>query len=365
MASFDSPNALELILYHSLGSILGILIPQKKQRITAYIWIGVAIAGAGAIAVTTMRLPQSNINWVNLASLEIAALLNGLVSSGLSILLHYVSAPILGLTTPLQLLELSRPDHPALEFLLRTAPGTYQHSLQVANLAEQAAEHIGTDSLLTRVGALYHDIGKALNPQFFIENQAQGTVNTHDDLSPSESAALIIRHVKDGLELAKEYKLPKRIKDFIAEHHGTMKTKYQYRQAVKQANGDESLVDPTLFQYPGPRPQSRETALVMLADGCEARVRAERPENDDQLKDIIKDTINNRLAEGQLIDTDLTLKDINTIIESFTATLRGIYHPRIEYPQLEEKIPASEQPTLRQKKPVIQGEIIKQVKRTK
>jgi len=350
LAAFDSPNALELILYHTLGSILGILVPRKEQRITAYIWVGIAIAGAGAVAVMTVRLPESNVSWLNLTPLEVSALLNGLVASGLSVLLQYIIAPMLGRTTPFQLLELSRPDHPVLAFLLRTAPGTYQHSLQVANLAEQAAESIGADSLLTRVGALYHDIGKALNPQFFIENQAQGMVNTHDDLNPSESAALIIRHVTDGVALAKENKLPKRIQDFVAEHHGTMKTRYQYAQAIKQANGDESLVDPTLFQYPGPRPQSRETALVMLADGCEARVRAERPANDDKLKEIIKDTIDGRVSSGQLVDTRLTLQDLNTILESFTATLRGIYHPRIEYPSVEARTVSPDQPTIRRKR---------------
>ena len=348
LATFDSPNALELILYHFLGGILGILVSRKEQRITSYIWIGIAVAMAGAIVVLVIHLPENNIEWINLTTLETSAILNGMVASGLSFLLRYFLAPILGLTTPLQLLELSRPDRPLLEFLLRNAPGTYQHSLQVANLAEQAAERIGANSLLTRVGALYHDIGKALNPQFFIENQVQGSVNTHDDLSPSESAALIISHITNGLELAKEYKLPKRIQDFIAEHHGTMITKYQFAQAVKQANGDASLVDSTLFQYPGPRPQSRETALVMLADGCEARVRAVHPSNDDELEEIIKDTINNRLSEGQLMDTDLTLKNLKTISESFKATLRGIYHPRIEYPNLESPVPSSEQPTLQQ-----------------
>jgi putative nucleotidyltransferase with HDIG domain len=215
------------------------------------------------------------------------------------------------------------------------APGTYQHSLQVANLAEQAAEAIGANSLLTRVGALYHDVGKTFNPQFFIENQAPGQLDTHEDLDPVESAALIIHHVPYGLELAREHRLPRRIQDFIAEHHGTTITRYQWTQAVKAVGGDASKLDRSLFQYPGPRPRSRETALVMLADGCEARVRAQRPADEDALREMIRDTVEKRVADGQLDHTDLTLRDLATIIQIYTATLRGIYHPRVEYPSLD------------------------------
>lgn len=345
LAAFDAPNGMEIMLYHLLGSAFGMLIPRKEQRITAYIWVGMGVAVAGTLVLFIMRLIDPNIDWLVFATVETAAVLNGVVTAGMTILLQYFIAPLLGLTTPLQLLELSRPDHPALAFLLRNAPGTYQHSLQVANLAEQAAERIGADSLLTRVGALYHDIGKAQNPQFFIENQVRGTVNTHDDLNPSESAAIIIRHVTDGLELAREFRLPQRIRDFIAEHHGTMMTRYQYAQAVKLAGGDASLVDPTLFQYPGPRPQTVETALLMLADGCEARVRAEQPADEIELMRVIKDTIADRVSEEQLSDTDLTLQELNLIAESFASTLRGIYHPRIEYPEVESQAAIQDVPT--------------------
>jgi putative nucleotidyltransferase with HDIG domain len=151
----------------------------------------------------------------------------------------------------------------------------------VANLAEQAAEAIGADALLTRVGALFHDVGKALNPMFFVENQAQDQVNTHEDLAPSDAAEAIISHVNDGVMLARKHRLPRRIDDFILEHHGTMLTRYQYNQAVKAAGDDASLVDKEAFRYPGPSPRSRETALLMLADGSEARARAERPEDEE------------------------------------------------------------------------------------
>jgi putative nucleotidyltransferase with HDIG domain len=224
------------------------------------------------------------------------------------------------------------------------APGTYQHSLQVANLAEQAAEVIKANSLLTRVGALYHDVGKTINPQYFIENQAPGQLNTHDDLDPAESAAVIISHVTYGLELARKNRLPKRIQDFIAEHHGDTVTFYQWTQALKAVDGDSSQLDKDFFRYPGPRPQSRETALVMLADGCEARIRAKRPETKDELREMIKDTIDKRVTSGQLDHTDLTLQDFDTIVDTFTATLRGVYHPRVEYPSFD--VPTRPNPLL-------------------
>jgi hypothetical protein len=151
--------------------------------------------------------------------------------------------------------------------------------------------------------------------------------------------------VADGLELARKYRLPRRIHDFIAEHHGTMTTRYQYVRAVKAAGGDETLVDEDQFRYPGPRPRSRETAILMLADGCEARVRAERPKDEQEMYELIKNVVENRLTSGQLDETDLTLKDLETIIESFTATLRGVYHPRLEYPKLERATPFKPDPT--------------------
>jgi putative nucleotidyltransferase with HDIG domain len=252
------------------------------------------------------------------------------------------------MTTALQLMEISRPDHPLLQFILRNAPGTYQHSLQVSNLAEQGAEIIGADTLLTRVGAIYHDSGKALNPYFFIENQLPGNSNPHDSLDQVSSAQTIIRHVSDGLELARKHRLPRRIQDFIAEHHGTMKTRYQFSKAVEAAGGDESLVDESQFIYPGPRPRSRETAILMLADGSEARVRAERPADENQLRKVIKSVVENRLSSGQLDETNLTLRDLDELIDSFTTTLRGIYHPRLEYPDTKKESPqkSKEVPTV-------------------
>ena len=233
-------------------------------------------------------------------------------------------------------MDLSRPGHPLLQELLIKAPGTYQHSLLVANLAEQAARVIKCDALLTRVGALYHDVGKSLDPSFFIENQPPGQMDTHEDMDPVISAATIIQHVIGGIKLAKKYRLPPEIQAFILEHHGTTITRYQYNQALVDAGGEE-FVERSMFQYPGPIPQSKETALLMLADGSEARMRSEAPETEASISAIIKDSINYYIQDGQLDNADLTLFDIQKVIVSFTRTFSNTYHHRIKYPGQDKK----------------------------
>lgn len=346
MAAYGLPNALDLTLYYTMGGLFGVLALGRARRLSSFFWAGMGIALSGALIILVFRMTQPTTDLIGLATLAGAALFNGLAAASITILLQFFLAQLLGMTTPMQLMDLTRPDHELLQMILRDAPGTYQHSLQVANLAEQAAERIDADTLLVRVGALYHDVGKTLNPVFFIENQVPGFLNPHDDLAPEESSAIILRHVTDGLDLAHKHRLPRRICDFISEHHGTMLTRYQYVNAVKAANGNEKEVDVEQFRYPGPRPQSRETAILMLADGSEARVRAEKPKEEEELRRLIKDTIDNRVACGQLDDTDLTLNDLSEILESFTATLRGIYHPRVKYPQLEEASGLDSEPTV-------------------
>lgn len=336
LAAYNQPNVLDLTLYHMLASLLGILVLNRTRRLFSYFLAGGAITLAGIAVLLAYRLPLASTDLVGMFTLVGAAMLNGFIAASATIVLQFVLAQVLGLSTTIQLLELARPDHPLLQFILRNAPGTYQHSLQIANLAEQAAEAIGADALLTRVGSLYHDAGKARQPHFFIENQVPGSANPHDELSPLESAAVIIKHVPDGLDLASKYRLPKRLHDFISEHHGTLITRYQYAQAVEAAGGDESKVDQEAFRYPGPRPQSRETALVMLADGSEARTRAERPKTREELNALVGSVIEHRLARGQLDETLLTMKDLKIIQDSFVSTLRGVYHPRITYPKLDE-----------------------------
>lgn len=333
LVPYNLPNAFDLIPYYLISSITGVLVLGSARRVWTFFRAGMAVAGAGMAMLLAFRVPFTTMDAVALLQLAAASVFNGLAASSIALLLQYFLAQTLGLTTALQLIEISRPDFPLLQFFLRNAPGTYQHSLQVANLAEQAAELIGADALLTRVGALFHDVGKAMNPTFFIENQPQGEVNTHEDIDPAESAAAIIAHVPDGVALARKHRLPRRIDDFILEHHGTMLTRYQHNQAVERAGGDKLKVDESQFHYPGPRPRSRETALLMLADGSEARARAERPQDEEAMRRIVLSTIEVAQKQGQLDDTPLTLRDLGIITDAFVTILRGTHHPRISYPK--------------------------------
>ena len=335
---YGLPDSQILTLYYIIGSLFGIFMLRRAQRLTAFFWSGAAIAISAAAVAIAYRIVQPTADWVGVATLALAAIINGIASASIALIFHYYIAQFLGKTTPLQLIELSRPDHPLQQLLLRNAPGTYQHSLQLANLVEQAAETIGADAMLARVGALYHDIGKIVNPYFFIENQPPGNVNPHNDLDPEASADTIIRHVADGLDLARKYHLPHQLFDFIAQHHGTTITRYQYSRALELAGMDKEAVDMEKFRYPGPRPSTREIALLMLADTCEARMRAERPKDEDALYELIKSTIKDKLELGELDDTQLTVQNLEEITESFTSTLRGVYHPRIQYPKSESEV---------------------------
>jgi hypothetical protein len=340
LASYGLANTLILMPYYVFATLCGVAMLGQARRFWAFFRAGITIAAVGVAMIFAYRLSAGPVDRIGVATLVGAALFNGLASAGLALLLQAVLAQFLSLPTALQLLEISRPDFPLLVTFLRKAPGTYQHSLHVANLAEQAAEKIGADALLTRVGATFHDIGKtAADPSFFIENQVPGSINTHSNIIPEKAAASIIRHVRDGVSLAHKYRLPRRMDDFILEHHGTMLTRYQYNQALEQAGGDASKVDLEKFRYPGPRPRSRETALLMLADAAEARSRAENPEGDQKIREIVRSVIERCEREGQLDNTQLTLHDLNLITESFVTTLRGTYHARIQYPTAE--LPAS------------------------
>jgi cyclic-di-AMP phosphodiesterase PgpH len=334
LTAYGLPNGLELTLFYILSSICGILLLGNGRRVANFFWAGIAIGGAGCAVLLAFRLTNSDTDWVGIATLGGASLISGIASGGLTMLFQYLFSQLLGLTTALQLLEISRPDNPLLQFILRNAPGTYQHSLQVANLAEQAAEDIGADGLLVRVGALYHDAGKAINPLFFVENQVPGKLNPHDDLDPVTSAATIIQHITNGIILARKYHLPPRIQDFIREHHGTLFTRYQYTKAVQAAGNNPDEVNKELFRYPGPKPKSRETALIMLADGCEARARAELPKDEEELRTMVKKVFDFVEREGQLDDTTFTFRDLNHAGESFVNTLKNTYHPRLQYPEL-------------------------------
>jgi putative nucleotidyltransferase with HDIG domain len=334
LTAYAMPNGLDLTIFYIIPTFVGMLILGKARRIATFFLTGIVVGLTGIGIILVYRLSDSVTDWIGIATLSGASIFNGIAATGITLLLQYIFSQTLGMTTSLQLLDTARPDHPLLQRMLRNAPGSYQHSLQVANLAEQAAEAIGADGLLVRVGAIYHDCGKARNPQFFIENQVKEEMDPHDDIDPVVSAQTIITHVTDGVELAKKYHLPNRVIDFIREHHGTMPTHYQYSQAIKKA-GDPEKVDKSLFTYPGPRPQSKETALLMLADGTEARARAEVPKDEEELRGLIDTVFSFYESNKQLDDTDLTLKDLQKVKDSFFHTLKGSYHPRVKYPALD------------------------------
>ncbi len=257
-------------------------------------------------------------------------LVNGIVSAvGAIGVLPYLES-VFGITSPLRLLELSNPNHPLLRRLLLEAPGTYHHSIMVGNLAEAAAQAIGADGLLVRVGALYHDVGKIKRPYFFIENQFGGE-NPHDRISPSLSTLIILSHVKDGVELARQYRLPEVLVDFIRQHHGTDLIKYFYHRALAQAGGEP--VDEKAYRYPGPKPQSREQAILMLADSVEAATRSLSRPTSGRIEALVRKIIKERLHDGQLDESDLTLRDLERIAAAFVRVLSGLFHQRVEYPE--------------------------------
>jgi len=236
-----------------------------------------------------------------------------------------------GVTTDLTLLELSDTNHPLLKELSLKAPGTFNHVLQVANLAEAAAAAIGANALLTRVGALYHDVGKMTKPEYFVENQ-RGGANPHDGLKPRMSALIIASHVKEGLELARKVRLPKEVEDFIPMHHGTTRIEYFYHRAVAQRKEGDAEIQDSEFRYPGPKPSSKETSILMLADSVEAASRSMVSPNHKRLQALIESIVESRREDGQLDDTDLTFSDLNTIKETLLNVLMGVYHVRVKYP---------------------------------
>lgn len=334
MVVFGLDNAMFLFVYYSLTSVIGILILGRGSKISQFFLSGLFISLSGIVIITAFYVPQAHSDLIGFVTLCGAALFYGFASAGLTLITQYIASRFLGIPTALQLIEISRPDHPLLQFILRNAPGTYQHSLQVANLAEQIAEQIGADPILTRVGALYHDAGKSLNPFFFIENQIPGKKNPHDSLDPLSSSKIIIRHVHDGLILAKKYQLPMRIQDFILEHHGTSITRYQYGIALSKSKKDSDL-NPDDFRYPGPAPRSKETAILMIADGCEAKARASLPKSREEIRKLVMNIVEQFRDSGQFNNTNLTMTDFSKIIDGITNTLINTYHPRLNYPEIQ------------------------------
>ncbi|EAH0896399.1 TPA_asm: cyclic-di-AMP phosphodiesterase PgpH, partial [Listeria monocytogenes] len=234
---------------------------------------------------------------------------------------------IFGLLTTSRLVELANPNHPLLKKILMKAPGTYHHSMMVANLAEACADKIGANSLLVRVGCFYHDIGKTLRPPYFVENQLQG-INPHDRLTPEQSRDIILSHTKDGAEILKENHMPQPIIDIALQHHGTTLLKYFYFKA-KETNPDVKEAD---YRYSGPKPQTKEIAIINISDSVEAAVRSSTEPTMAKITEIIDGIIKDRFLDGQFTECDITIQEIKIIRDTLIATLNGIYHQRIQYP---------------------------------
>jgi len=329
IVGYLAPGRADLFLYTLAGALVGIFALRHVNRINTFVLAGLYVMGANCAVVLTFMLLAGKWDVLQAGRLVLVSLANGGISAIVSLGGYYLLGMAFGITTVLQLLDLARPTHPLMHDLLLKAPGTYHHSIMVGNLAEQAAEGIQGDALLARVGAYYHDIGKTVRPYFFVENQMQGN-NPHDLLDPETSSEIIRSHTADGLELARRFHLPRAIRAFITEHHGTSKIGYFYHKASKEYGEQNINVDN--YRHLGPLPRTKESAIVMLADSCEATVRSVRPQSAEALSALVRRVIADKIASHQLDDTPLTLKELGIIASSFIHTLQGVFHLRISYP---------------------------------
>ena len=325
----NQDNQLSFMIAAFASSIVGI------QRVGNFGQMGDLVKAGGLIALvnTGIVLALCLINPETTLQIILIGMLMGALSGVLSAVFTIGALPYLesafAITSTIKLLELSNPNHPLLKRLFLEAPGTYHHSLMVASLAETTAELINANALLARVGAYYHDIGKMRRPEYYVENQ-RGSLNPHEKIAPALSSLIVLSHVKEGLELAKESRLPPEITAFIASHHGTGLTEYFYNKATLE-DGKEN-VNPANYRYSGPIPKTKEVALVMLADSTEAAVRSLPDPSKDKIKLMVHNIIKGKLYDGQLDESELTLKDLDVIADRFCVILEGIYHKRIQYP---------------------------------
>jgi len=329
LVAWIAGGSLEVGVIGLVGTMVGGLAVWRRERMFAYFVAGceVALAMIATYAAFFLASRSDDLGLLSIVSFEL--LVNGILSSLLAVGSFALLGRLFGILTTMHLLEMANPTQPLLRRLLMEAPGTYHHSIMVGNLAERAAEVIGADSLLVRVAAYYHDIGKLERPWAFIENQTDSITNVHDSLDPVASAQLIAAHVTDGVKLAEKAGLPLRIREMIPQHHGTRTISFFYQQASERTS---ETVDAALFTYPGPRPQTREAAILMLSDSTEAAARASRDHSRKGIEDLVELIVRQRLEEGQFDDCNLTLRDLTRVKQSFVTLLTGIYHPRIPYP---------------------------------
>jgi len=324
VASIAGTNFYLAVLFLISGILSTILLWQVRRR-NAIIRAGLIIGIVQAITLLFLeRFKISNF------SAYITLFLNGIASSVIAVGILPVFEYLFNTVTNISLLELADFNNPILQRLMMEAPGTYHHSLVVGNLSEAACQATGAHALLARIGAYYHDIGKLSKPEYFSENQ-DIAVSKHDTLSPTMSKMVIMNHVKEGMELAKKQKLNWKLVDFIQQHHGKSLVYYFYRRALENLESEQQILEEG-FRYPGPKPNTKETAIVLLADSVEAATRTLKEPTPVNIEDLVHKVINNKFIDGQLDECDLTLKDLEMIAVVFSRILGGIYHSRITYP---------------------------------
>ncbi len=323
-------NRFDIFIYYLLSSTMGAYWMQHCRERKVFIKAGLKLGLFNVVLITAINIYMAEYSWFNFLSdwslVFLGGCASGIVTAGLAPLIEITFA----YTTDITLLELANLDRPILRRLMLEAPGTYHHSVIVGTMVEAAASEIGANPLLARVCGYYHDIGKIKKPLYFIENQKDGK-NRHDKLSPSMSSLILIAHIKGGVEIAKEHKLGTAITDTIQQHHGTSLISFFYEKAKQQKEDDGVNIDD--FRYPGPKPQTREVGLVMLADVLEAASRTLDNPTPARIQGLVQNLINKIFSDGQLDNCELTLKDLNNIAKSFNKILSGIYHHRIEYPE--------------------------------
>jgi putative nucleotidyltransferase with HDIG domain len=325
-------NELRFALVGFVSGVVAIYSVSKLSQRSDLAKAGlVYISSVNVLAILSVELVTRGVNTTALALGAIVGLMNGIFSAVLTIgVLPYLESAF-GITSAVKLLELANPGQLLLKKMLMEAPGTYHHSILVGNLAEAAADAVGGDSLLVRVGSYYHDIGKLRRPYFFIENQLSSE-NPHDKLNPNLSTLIITSHTKDGAEMAREHKIPKPIVDIIEQHHGTSLVSYFFYSALDNEKNERGVTEED-FRYEGPKPQTKEAALVMMADSVEAAVRSLQKPTPGRIEGLVRRVIKDKLQDGQLDECDLTFKDLDTIANAFVRVLSGIFHTRVEYPE--------------------------------
>lgn len=327
-SGFAGTFQMDTALYVLFGGLTGIYLIRSEHRSIHILPISLAVGGVHLLYVAFyLLMNQSQYTAGEVGFYAAAAIAAGLLSGTLATGLLPLFELAFGILSTMKLIELSNPNHPLLKKILTETPGTYHHSVMVANLSDAACEAIGANGLLARVGCYYHDIGKTVNPQYFIENQSHG--NLHDRLTPEQSRDIILTHGKDGAAILRKHKMPKELVDIAEQHHGTTLLKFFYYKAKEQ---NEDLAEQE-YRYVGPKPQSRENAIIMIADSLEAAVRSMNGPSAEKIQKLVDSITEDKLKDGQFDDCDITLKELKKVKAVMCETLNGIFHSRIAYPE--------------------------------